>query len=251
VVNKSLQTLLEDESEWKKDIEQKTSQLQSAISDILQRLSMPNLDTLTPRSQSVGPNSPSGVASETSLSPRPRALPPTMSMTRAGSPEPSGLEEMEYDTLSAPMTSLFEVTKLQNLRVRDHLGSPSRADLSSDFISQGRVSLQDADELFMQFSVSLNQYLFGGVALVHDDLTSVRKSSTLLASAIIAVTALHVRGKEDVFDAAYTEFLSLVSESIFKRNHGLDDIRAFCIGAFWLSDVSCKYFIAVIYHEDN
>ena len=91
----------------------------------------------------------------------------------------------------------------------------------------------------MQFSISLNQYLFGGVALGHDDLTSVRKSSSLLASALIAVTALHVRGKEDVFDAAYTEFISLVSESMFDRRHSLDDIRAFCIGAFWLSDVSC------------
>lgn len=92
----------------------------------------------------------------------------------------------------------------------------------------------------MQFSISLNQYLFGGVALVHDDLTSVRKSSSLLASAIIAVTALHVRGKDEVFDAAYTEFISLVSDSMFDRRHGLDDLRAFCIGAFWLSDVSCK-----------
>ena len=195
MVNKSLQTLLEDESEWKKDIEQKTTQLQSAISDILQRLSMPNLDTLTPRSQSAGPNSPSGAPTEQSLSPRPRTLPPTMSMARAGSPEPSGLEEMEHDTLSAPMASLFEVTKLQNLRVRDHLGSQNHPELASDFISQGRVSLQDAEELFMQFSVSLNQYLLGGVILVHDDLTSVRKSSSLLAAAIIAVAALHARGK--------------------------------------------------------
>lgn len=240
VVNKSLQTLLEDESEWKKDIEQKTSQLQSAISDILQRLSMPNLDTLTPRSQSVGPTSPSRAATEQSMSPRPRPLPPTMSMARAASPEPSGFEDFESETLSAPMASLFEITKLQNLRVRDSHGAPPSSDITSDFISRGRISIQDAEELFMQFSISLNQYLFGGVALVHDDLTSVRKSSSLLASAIIAVTALHVRGKDEVFDAAYTEFISLVSDSMFDRRHGLDDLRAFCIGAFWLSDVSCK-----------
>lgn len=240
MVNKSLQTLLEDESEWKKDIEQKTNQLQTAISDILQKLSMPNLETLTPRSQSIGPNSPPHAVTESSLSPRPRAMPPTMSMARAASPEPSGFDEMESETLSAPMASLFEVTKLQNLRVRDNIISHPGSDLANDFISQGRINIQDAEELFMQFSISLNQYLFGGVALVHDDLTSVRKSSSLLASAIIAVTALHARGKEDVFDAAYTEFISLVSESMFDRRHSLDDIRAFCIGAFWLSDVSCK-----------
>jgi hypothetical protein len=168
-------------------------------------------------------------------------------MARAASPEPSGLEEMESETHSAPMASLFEVTKLQNLRVRDSVGSPPTSDLANDFISQGRVSVQDAEELFLQFSISLNHYLFGGVALVHDDLTSVRSSSSLLAAVIVAVAALHVRGKEEVFDAAYTEFISLVSESMFDRRHGLDDIRAFCIGAFWLSDVSCKHCTSAIF----
>jgi hypothetical protein len=168
-------------------------------------------------------------------------VPPTMSMARASSPEPAGFDEVEGDTLAAPMASLFEVTKLRNLRVRDSVGSQSDSALTNDFISLGRISIQDAEDLFCQFTVSLNQYLWGGVALVHDDFTSVRKSSTLLAAAIIAVTALHIRGKEEVFDAAYTEFLSLVSESMFDRRHSLDDIRAFCIGAFWLSDVSCKY----------
>jgi len=159
-------------------------------------------------------------------------------MARAASPEPSTLDDVESE---APMASLYEVTKLQNLRVRAHVGSPSQgSDYANDFISQGRVSIQDAEELFMQFSITLNQYLWSGVALVHDNLTSVRKSSSLLASAIIAVTALHARGKEEVFDAAYTEFITLVSESMFDRRHSLDDIRAFCIGAFWLSDVSCK-----------
>jgi hypothetical protein len=168
-------------------------------------------------------------------------------MARASSPEPSGFDEVESDTLAAPMASLFEVTKLRNLRVRDYIESQPDSALANDFISVGRVNLQDAEDLFMQFTVSLNQYLWGGVALVHDNLTSVRKSSSLLASAIIAVTALHVRDKEEVFDAAYTEFLSLVSESMFDRRHSLDDIRAFCIGAFWLSDVSCKYFLSSLF----
>lgn len=202
---------------------------------------MPNFDTLTPRSQSAGPGSPARTVPEHSMSPRSRALPPTMSMARAASPGPSSSDDLDVDMLSAPMASLFEITRLRNLRVRDHLEGSSESELIGDFISQGRVSLQDAEEVFMQFSMSLNQYLCGGVALVHDDLTSVRKSSTLLASAIIAVTALHMRGKDDIFDVAYTEFMSLASESMFDRRHSLDDLRAFCIGAFWLSDISCKF----------
>jgi hypothetical protein len=77
--------------------------------------------------------------------------------------------------------------------------------------------------------------------LVHDNLTSVRESSSLLSSAILAVTALHVPGKEHVFDGAYIEFLALVSESMFDHTHNLDDVRAFAVGAFWLSDVSCEF----------
>lgn len=168
--------------------------------------------------------------------------PPAVPVAGADSQEPSSLEKMEFDLLSAPMASLLEVTKLQNLRARGHPEPPFQPEVANDFISQGRVSIHDAEELFMRFSTSLNPCHFGIVALVHDDLASVRKSSSLMASAIIAVTALHVRGKEDVFDAAYTEFRSLVSESMFNgRDGGLDDIRAFCIVAFWLSDVSFKF----------
>ena len=216
------------------------SQLQSAISDILQRPSMLNLDTLTPRSQNVGPTSPSRAATEQSMLPRPGPLPPTVPMARATSPEPSRSEDFDSETLPAPMASVFEIAELQKQRVQDPRGTQPSLEIAGDFISQGRISIQDAEKLFMQFSTSLNQCLFGGVALVHDDLTSVRKSSSLLASAIIAVTALHVRGKHEVYDVAYTEFISLVSSSMFDRKHGLDDLRAFCIGAFWLSDVSCK-----------
>ncbi|KIW09633.1 hypothetical protein, variant 2 [Verruconis gallopava] len=201
---------------------------------------MPSLDSLTPRSQSIAPTSPSRAVTEHSPSPRPRARPRTISMARASSPESFSFDEIEADSFSAPMTSLFEVTKLKSLRVRDSIGAQSDSALTNDFISLGRISLQDAEELFNHFTVSLNQYLWGGIALVHNDLTSTRKSSSLLSAAIIAVTALHIRGKEEIFDAAYTEFLSLVSESMFERRHSLDDIRAFCIGAFWLSDVSWK-----------
>jgi hypothetical protein len=42
------------------------------------------------------------------------------------------------------------------------------------------------------------------------------------------------------FDACYREFLGLVSSSMFSRYHSTDDVRALCIAAFWLSDVSWK-----------
>jgi hypothetical protein len=244
-VNKSLQTLLEDESEWKTSIEQKTNQLQNAVAEILRNMNLPSMDNLTPRSPTT--DSPAASPREAlhshAASPRIRHLPRAMSMARENTPEVSLSEEPESDAIVAPMASLFEVTKLRNLKSNLHTPTAVEAQnaIQNDFISQGKVSLQDAEELFTQFTISLNQYLWGGIALVHDNLTSVRESSSLLSASILAVTALHAPGKEHVFDSAYVEFLALVSESMFDHNHNLDDVRAFCIGAFWLSDVSCKF----------
>ncbi|OXV05393.1 hypothetical protein Egran_06838 [Elaphomyces granulatus] len=46
--------------------------------------------------------------------------------------------------------------------------------------------------------------------------------------------------KERVFDTCYAEFAKLASGSMLSRHHTFEDLRALCIGAFWLSDVSWK-----------
>jgi hypothetical protein len=167
-----------------------------------------------------------------------------MAMTRENSQEPQGPEELDsYALVDAPMRSLYEVTKLRNLRSnpRGHVDPSKGTLLQEDFISRGKISESEAGELFGIFSRSLNHYLWGGVALVYQDLASVRRSSSLLLAAILTVTALHVPGKTAIFDVCYSEFLGLVCDSMLDRFHTLDGIRGLCIGAFWLSDVSCEY----------
>ncbi|RDW86131.1 Zn(II)2Cys6 transcription factor [Aspergillus mulundensis] len=147
--------------------------------------------------------------------------------------------------VTAPMGSLYEVTQLSDIRAT----SPERQhahDLVTDFVSRGAVDLQEAEELFDHFDRVLNRYLWDGILLVHKDLTSLRNSSSMLSAAIFAVTSLHLPNKERTFDAAYAEFAKLASESMLDRHHTLDDLRALCIGAFWLSDVSWK--LSGIYH---
>lgn len=166
-----------------------------------------------------------------------------MAMTRENSQEAEDSPELGH-ALSAPMGTLFEVTKLRNLRSHPHGNTRhtlNTTSLEEDFISSGKITEKEANELFINFSRSLNHYLWGGIALVHTDLTSVRRSSSLLLAAILAVTALHVPGKEEIFDICYAEFLALVCDSMLDRYHSLDGVRGLCIGAFWLSDVSCRY----------
>lgn len=142
--------------------------------------------------------------------------------------------------ITAPMGSLYEVTQLGDIRGGSPGRSATQQGLVTDFISRGVVSSQEAEELFHYFDQVLNRYLWDGVALVHDNLTSVRNSSSMLSASILAVTALHVPHKERTYDICYAEFARLASGSMLDRNHTLDDLRALCIGAFWLADVSWK-----------
>lgn len=144
--------------------------------------------------------------------------------------------------VTAPMGSLYEVTQLSENRESSSPTQryPSDQALVTDFISRGVVELQEAEELFYHFDQVLNRYLWDGALLPHKDLASVRRSSSLMSAAILAVTALHMPTKERTFDTCYTEFAKLASESMLGDHHSLDDVRALCIGAFWLADVSWK-----------
>lgn len=90
-----------------------------------------------------------------------------------------------------------------------------------------------------RFRDSLNHYLYG-IALTHDNLESVRSSSCLLSAAIFTVASLHLPQHHHLFPKCCKQFLNLVSSSMFDRRHRLDDVRALCIGAFWLAELSWK-----------
>lgn len=159
-----------------------------------------------------------------------------MDVTREHSQEPD-LQDPEL--VPAPMRSLYEVTKLRNLR-NNHIEAPKTTLLEEDFISRGLISLHEAEELFAYFSRTMNQLLWGGIILVHRDLTSVRRASTLLSAAVLTVAALHIPNRTDTLNLCYREYVSLVSSMALTRAHTLDDIRGLCVGAFWLSELSWK-----------
>jgi hypothetical protein len=239
-------------------MEHASGQLQTAVSEILRSLALPALENFSPTipdllsQQSYSSSSRheeissriqvSARSPELAREERRTSQTARMAMTRENSQERPGVGEVVNDALiAAPMGSLYEVTKLRNLRSNPHYfqhGTSAPLD-DKDFISSGEISLDEAEEMFQIFVRSLNQYLWGGIVLVHKDLLSVRRSSSLLLAAILTVTALHIPGKSSIFDICYAEFLDLVSDSMLDRYHTLDGIRGLCIGAFWLSDVSC------------
>jgi hypothetical protein len=225
-----------------------------AVSEILRTLALPSLESFASDVKSLPSLHSSSSGSQTrefrdeiQISEQREERRPSkimrMAMTRENSLELPGANETANDAIVAvPMGSLYEVTKLRNLRSnpRGYFQHETTAPLEkSDFIARGDVSIDEAEELFEIFDHSLNQYLWGGILLVHKDLLSVRRSSSLLLAAILAVTALHTPGRSSTFDICYSEFFALVRESMLDRYHTLDDIRGLCTAAFWLSDVSC------------
>ncbi|KAH6876414.1 hypothetical protein B0T10DRAFT_497950 [Thelonectria olida] len=168
-----------------------------------------------------------------------------MAMTRENSLEPAQVGDQGNGavTVEEPMNSLYEVTRLRNIRSnRAKTARPlpeSRGELD-DFISRGVISEHEAEELYKTFHMSLNHYLWVGLEQTHNSFHSVRKSSELLTATILAVTALHIPTSAETFDKCYKEFLALISSLMFSRYHNIDDVRGLCIAAFWLSDVSWK-----------
>lgn len=164
-----------------------------------------------------------------------------MAMTRENSLEPD--QSVSAVTVEEPMGSLYEVTRLRNIRsnkAKTARPLPGSQGELNDFISRGTIPESEAEELYKRFTMSLNHYLWVGLEQTHQSFHSVRKSSELLTATILAVTALHIPTSAETFDTCYREFLALISSSMFSRYHSIDDVRGLCIAAFWLSDVSWK-----------
>ncbi|CAI7597347.1 unnamed protein product [Penicillium glandicola] len=243
VVNDFSQKFVDDDGIWKSQANATMLQLQAAVSHLLRQGGLPELSTYAPGdtlngtspAESYHRHHPSVDRSQTQTSHQ-EGLGVVMDVTREPSPE-QDLRDPEL--VPAPMRSLYEVTKLRNLR-NNHVEAPKQTLLEEDFISRRLISLHEAEELYAYFSRTMNQLLWGGIIIVHRDLTSVRRSSTLLSAAVLTVAALHIPNRTETLNRCYSEYVSLVSNMALTRAHTLDDIRGLCVGAFWLSELSWK-----------
>ncbi|KKK24964.1 hypothetical protein ARAM_003299 [Aspergillus rambellii] len=244
VVNDFSQKFVDDDGIWKSQASATIQQLQAAVSHLLRQNALPDLSTYSVGDSQNGPSPVpatyhvGGRPSSSLNSSPPDGKPdePGLVLTREGSQDPD-LQDREL--VPAPMRSLYEVTKLRDLR-NNHIEEPKSTLLEEDFLSRGLLSIHEAEELFAYFSRTMNQLLWGGIILVHRDLTSVRRASTLLAAAVLTVAALHIPNRTETLNRCYGEYVSLVSSMSLTRAHTLDDVRALCIGAFWLSELSWK-----------
>jgi len=141
------------------------------------------------------------------------------------------------------MEGLYEATHLSALRSRTG-GPPTerrlRKNIESDLIAQGVIAVDEAERMLSLFKTSLSRYLFNAAISPERTLHSIRSSSSLLFTSIMAVSSLHIPGMEDIYNRSHRQLRELIASSMFDRSHTLEDIRALCIAAFWLPDLSWK-----------
>lgn len=233
--------------------------LDRAVEDILARLKMPALEAysapqgapLPPQSQSDGlllPPTPSAATQQPATNNTHLAPPQvesTAQTTRENSREPGTADENNAAEMApAPMGSLYEVTQLNTLRSRLKYGDMARRNskknMENDLISMGIIDADEAEEMLGLFKTTLSRYLFDATIHESQTLLSVRESSTLLFTAIMTVTSLHIPGREKTYATAHKHLRDLIAASFFDRFHTLEDIHALCIAAFWLPDLSWK-----------
>lgn len=232
MLNKSLQTLIEERGQWKNSVIGDLDHIHSALQTVLSRLSLPPLPPLQ-------------IASAENFVPSPHDDAPDrdeVEQSRDNSPRVSPRD----DALPhVPIESLYQITRLRALRSDDttqEVQGPSPRTSNhpvNDFISAGLVSVADAERLVNLYLNRIDHfmYMIGGGAR-YRDLDSLRRGSPILTACICTVAALHDPASNHLYGVCSREFRRLMAASMFDRRIDRDHMRAMCIGAYWLHDVS-------------
>ncbi|KFY39705.1 hypothetical protein V494_03882 [Pseudogymnoascus sp. VKM F-4513 (FW-928)] len=153
---------------------------------------------------------------------------------------PSALASRGESPSHAPITSLYQITRLRSLRSKRLPVFSNATDANSqpvDLISRGALGLADAQRLVDAFLSKTEYYLYG-IASKFKDLGSIRNASSLLLVAICTVSALQDPSGQSLYRVCNAELRKLVSNFVFTSTVNLEDFRGLCIACFWLSDIA-------------
>jgi hypothetical protein len=149
VLNKSLQTLISERSQWKDDMHRDIANMHGAVQDILKRLSMPALQPLkappTDEPQETSPYEDTVVEKVEDVGP-----------SCDNSPKlPPQAESLQ----NVPIESLYQITRLRSLRA-ENSGDESKVDEGTDVVSKGIVSVEEAERLTALYLGRLDHYAY-------------------------------------------------------------------------------------------
>ncbi|CZR68275.1 uncharacterized protein PAC_18174 [Phialocephala subalpina] len=226
-VKKSLQMLLEDDATWKDRIDAEVGRLASGMARLAEHLSLPELlddpedRQSTPRTATASASAPDNSTS------------PLRDEVMGGSGESWNDNAIDdHGPAAIPASVVSEVTKHS-----PSARAPGRTKSQPDMIHRGILRADQAEMLFNYYISKHDNYVYS-VLEEGSTFTTTRSRSPLLLAAICAVASLHLTSSDIPYERCYEEFLHLSTSHAFSSRNNMDDIRALCIGAFWLSDIS-------------
>ncbi|KAL5364404.1 hypothetical protein BJX96DRAFT_187757 [Aspergillus floccosus] len=201
-VNKSLQMLLESDASWKETMEARIKKLEHALLES----SRPHL-------------------SSSNLEPSKISMPREHSASR-----PPAASNMVTLNLSCGLGA-FPASSILNMTFSANQSTPDRPDL----VSREVIPYDTAETFFCFYQQNLDPCIHHVLAEA-DTLTTTRSRSSLLTAAICTVAAFCTGSNhyQDCFNTLTNE----VSGKMFSSHYTFDDVRALCIGAFWLNEIS-------------
>ncbi|RDW58887.1 hypothetical protein BP6252_13363 [Coleophoma cylindrospora] len=232
VLNKSLQSHMDDESRWRNTVSHDLVHIHKALDNVLRSLSqpvLPALETTILREQTHARNF-DDASSPTEIGHEMCDVSPQLSPT------------VDEFLAQIPIESLYEITRLRSLRstvVDTDPASEPQAKLPAidDFITKGVIQVHEAERLVQFYLTRLDPYIYG-IGGAYTDLQSLRRASPVLAACICTVSALHEPDNNKLYEVCNKEFRRLVANTMFDRHLSAEYLRALCIGSYWLSDIS-------------
>jgi hypothetical protein len=228
-LNKSLQTLMSEDSRWKSSVTKDIGNIYSSLEKVLHSMALP-------------PMPPARVTSEESA----------MFFDQDDQDNDQDEDDPSYDNspkvsplnenLShVPIESLYQITGMRALRA--HEPGPEEQERickqlrDTDFISKGLVSVEDAEYLTSFYLARLDPYVWS-LTGAYIDLESFRRKSPTLTACILTVAALHDTTKAHLYSVCLKEYQRLVANAMFERRIDMEYLRALVIGSYWLSEIA-------------
>jgi len=228
-LNKSLQTLMTEDSKWKASVTKDVTALYKSVEQILDCLQMPQLPQLLLSTQDPAiffdQEEQTGDADDEdqSLDNSPKVTPVA-------------------DNLShVPIESLYQITGMRSLRATENITEDQsricKQLRDTDFISRGILKLEDAEPLANYYLKKLDPYIWH-LCPDYKDLESFRSRSPTLTACILTVAALHDTSRGHLYSICSKEYRRLVANAMFERKIDIEYLRALVLGSYWLSDIS-------------
>ncbi|KAF4448385.1 Transcriptional activator of proteases prtT [Fusarium austroafricanum] len=230
-VSKNLQTIIDEKTELSEAMLSDLDQMYTAVKEMRAIMGMPELPPLQTSRMNKRKDSIAAQPSESTI------LQLSEDNNYGPSCDNSPKLTPEDDRLPhAPIHSLYTLTRMRALRSPGS-GNDNSSQAINDFISQGQISLPDAERLFCIYRDRLDGYIYT-IGCPYKTLDQLRRNSSILCAATLTIAALHDPAADKLYGVCNSELRRLTEKSMLQRQGDRDYFRALSIASYWLSDLS-------------